>query len=315
MARDGRRVLVVEYSQTGQLSRVLDSVVEPLVAAGHQVERLKLQHAGDYPFPWPFWTFLDTFPETVARMPPALEPWAVEGKPDLIILGYPVWFLSPAPALTAFMQSPQGQALLQGTPVVTLTACRNMWTQAHLDVQDMLKQAGAVHCDHVALVDPGPAMATFVTTPRWMLTGRKEAFWGFPRAGISDQQVRDAARFGHALAAAFAQQEPLDGHPLLTGLEAVKADPGLAASEKIAKRSFRIWGKLVRLGGPRGAWTRRPILTIYLVFLLTLIVTVVPLSMLIRRIIGVFARQRLADRAQELERPSGSATDRMENFA
>lgn len=315
MAGEGRRVLVVQYSQTGQLSRVLDSVVQPLAAAGHQVEHLKLQHVGEYPFPWPFWTFLDTFPETVARMPPALEPWAVEGKPDLIILGYPVWFLSPAPALTAFMQSSQGRALLKGTPVITLTACRNMWTQAHLDVQDMLKQAEAVHCDHVALVDPGPAMATFVTTPRWMLTGRKEAFWGFPRAGISDQQVRDAARFGRALAAAFAQQVPLDGRPLLAGLEAVKADPGLAASEKIAKRSFRIWGKLVRLGGPRGAWTRRPILTIYLVFLLTLIVTVVPLSMLIRRIIGVFARQRLARRAQELEQPSGSATHRMENFA
>ncbi len=315
MAGEGRRVLVVEYSQTGQLSRVLDSMVEPLVAAGHTVERLKLHHTGEYPFPWPFWTFLDTFPETVARMPPPLQPWRVEHKPDLIILGYPVWFLSPAPALTAFMQSDAGRALLQGTSVVTVTACRNMWTQAHLDVQDMLADAGAKLCDHVALVDPGPAMATFVTTPRWMLTGRKEAFWGFPRAGISAQQVQAAARFGRAIAAAFDSPDQPDGRPMLEGLEAVKADPGLAASEKIAKRSFRIWGRLVRLGGPRGAWTRRPILIVYLVFLLTLIVTVVPLSMLIRRIVGVFARQRLAHRAQELEQPSGSATHRMEKFA
>ncbi len=315
MAGEGKRVLVVEYSQTGQLSRVLDSVVAPLVAAGHQVERLKLHHTGEYPFPWPFWTFLDTFPETVARIPPALEPWSVKHEPDLIILGYPVWFLSPAPALTAFMQSAPGKALLRGKPVVTLTACRNMWTQAHLDVQDMLAEAGGLHCDHIALVDPGPAMATFVTTPRWMLTGRKGAFWGFPRAGISDAQITAAARFGRALVAALTQPELLDGRPLLQGLQAVKADPGLAASEKIAKRSFRIWGRLVRLGGPRGALTRRPILIIYLVFLLTLIVTVVPLSMLLRRLIGMVARQRVAQRAQELESPSGSATHRMEKFA
>lgn len=315
MAGDGKRVLVVEYSQTGQLSRVLDSVVAPLLAAGHQVERLQLHHLGEYPFPWPFWTFLDTFPEVVARMAPELEPWKVEQKPDLIILGYPVWFLSPAPALTAFMQSAQGQDLLRGTPVVTLTACRNMWTQAHLDVQEMLTAAGALHCDHVALVDPGPAMATFVTTPRWMLTGRKGAFWGFPRAGISEAQTTAAARFGRALVAAFTQPETLDGRPLLQGLEAVRVDPGLAASEKIAKRSFRIWGRLVRLGGPRGAWSRRPILIVYLVFLLTLIVTVVPLSMLVRRLVAVFARQRVAQSAQILEKPSGSATHRLEKFA
>ena len=310
-----RRVLIVEYSQTGQLSRVLDSVAAPLQAAGWVVERLRLQTQPAYPFPWPFWTFLDTFPETVAQQPPALEEWVVEAEPDLVLIGYPVWFLSPPPPITAFLQDPRAQALLRGRPVLTLTACRNMWTQAHLDMQALLEAAGARHCDHVALTDPGPPMATFITTPRWMLTGRKGALWGLPAAGLTQAQVDGAARFGKALLAAAAEGT-LDGaRPVLSGLGAAVADPGLAASEKVAKRSFKIWGRLIRLGGRPGAWTRRPILLVYLVFLLTLIVTVVPLSMLLRAVLARLAADRVQAKARALELPSGSDTSRMEDFA
>ena len=119
-----KRILIVYYSQSGQLERVTRAIAEPLRAAGHQLSVLKLEPARPYPFPWGFWQFLDAFPESVCLDSSELKPWHVEGRFDLIVVCYTVWFLSPAPPMTAFLQSAQGRALLRETPVVTVSACR-----------------------------------------------------------------------------------------------------------------------------------------------------------------------------------------------
>ncbi|MGJ8667974.1 MAG: flavodoxin family protein [Oceanococcus sp.] len=305
----------MEFSQSGQLLAVMDQILQPLQDAGHSVERLRVDLQAPFPFPWPFWQFMDSFAETAALTPPPLADWSVAGEFDLVVIGYPVWFLSPPPAITAFLQSQKGKALLRGKPVISITACRNMWVQAHVDMSQLLEDAGARLLDHVALTDPSPAMYTFVTTPRWVLTGRKQAFWFFPPAGLTPQQISATDRFGQAIQAAVSQADWLGDAPMLQGLQAVSVDPGLAASEKIAKRSFRIWGKLLRAMGPPGAWQRRPVLVLYIVFLLTLICTVVPLSMLLRAIFFKLAPKTATTIQQKLEQPSGSGTHRMGNLA
>src|SRR3546814_19926645 len=62
-----KRVLVVYFSQTGQLRRVAESLCAPLTAAGVEVDWCALQPRQPYPFPWPFFRFFDQFPETVDR--------------------------------------------------------------------------------------------------------------------------------------------------------------------------------------------------------------------------------------------------------
>jgi hypothetical protein len=310
-----KRILVVYYSQSGQLQRAARAVAAPLLAAGHAVDFVALEPAKPYPFPWPFWQFLDAFPESVYLDPPPLKPWQAGSDYDLVILAYTVWFLSPAPPITAFLKSEAGRALLKNTPVVTLTACRNMWVLAQEEVKKLLAEAGARHCDHVALTDPGPSLATFITTPRWMLTGRRDARWGLPAAGLSEQQIAGSARFGRALAQALAQNR-LDGaRPALAGLRAAEVDPALLASEKIGRRSFRLWGKLVRSTGGPGALTRRPVLAAYVAFLVLMIVTVVPASLLIRALLKPLLRNRLDAQAAAYEQPSGRGAERMREFA
>src|SRR5207245_10310084 len=70
-----KRVLLVHFSQTGQLARVARRLTSPLAAAG-DVELVEevLRPRRPYPFPWPAWRFLDAMPETVLLEPPALEP-------------------------------------------------------------------------------------------------------------------------------------------------------------------------------------------------------------------------------------------------
>ena len=313
-----KKVLVVEYSQTGQLSAVLDALLAPLLAAdsGVVVVREKLQPLEPYPFPWPFWTFMDTFPESVAGESPALAPLspAASGNFDLVILGYPIWFLSPAPALMGFLRSDAGRRLLQDKPVVTVTACRNMWLMAQEVVKQELRVAGAIHCDHIALVDRGSALATFITTPRWLMTGRKGAFWGFPAAGVATNDIRASRRFGLALRQALRNDEEKKGQPMLHGLCACVVDDRLIAGEKVGKRSFQIWSRLLRALGRPGAPLRRAALVFYLVFLVSLILTVMPLSLLLKAALRPLLRKKLAIARAYFEQPSGSGSSRLALF-
>lgn len=312
-----KRVLVVHFSQTGQLRRVAESLCAPLGEAGDvELHWLALAPQKPYPFPWPILDFFDQFPEAVHGVPPALAPFALPaGRFDLVILAYTVWFLSPAPPMTAFLKSAEGRALLKDTPVVTLIACRNMWLQAQDDVRRLLAEAGARHSDNIVLTDSGSSLATFITTPRWMLTGKSDPFMGFPAAGIRPEEIAAASRFGRALLVALRAGD-LDGRrPVLTGLKASTADERLIASERIGRRSFFIWGLLVKALGPPGAPQRKPVLLVYIAFLVAMIVTVVPVTMLLRALLRPLVARKLASLKHHYESPSGSGAERMAEFS
>ena len=313
-----KNVLVVYFSQTGQLRRVAESVCAPLAADPEiKLHWCELMPVRPYPFPWPFFRFFDQFPEAVQLVPPEIKtPDLPQGQRyDLVILAYTVWYLSPAPPITAFLKSEAGRALLKDTPVITLIACRNMWLMAQEKTKQLLATAGARLSDNIVLTDKGSALATFITTPRWMLTGKTDAFWGiFPKPGISDDEIRASSRFGHAIATALKSSQ-LDGRkPVLTGLQAAVADDRLIASERIGSRSFHVWGKLVRLAGPQGAPQRKLVLAIYVLFLVTMIVTVVPITMLLRALLRPLLARKLQELRNQFEQPSGSGSERMANF-
>jgi len=308
------RILVIHYSQTGQATRAAKAMMAPVEAHPEfEVVWHNIEPVVPYPFPWGFFTFFDTFPESVYLDAPALKPANInpDARYDLIVLTYQVWFLSPSLPIAAFLKSPEAR-VLKGKPVITLIACRNMWLTAQESVKLLLSERGARLIDNVALIDQGPAWATFVTTPRWVLTGRNNAFWGiFPPAGVSAEDIAAASRFGHALVdQRHLIQSGLD-QSLFAGLGAVNVNPGYIASERLAHRSFRIWGKLLRRVGKPGNPIRRAVLLVYILFLVTLILTVVPLGIVIRALLRPLMRERMDKEVTRLELPSGSGTERI----
>ena len=315
-ATTAKRVLALYFSQTGQLTSALDAVLQPLRAdPAVTVTALPLPLDPVAPFPWPVLDFFDRFPETVLQhTPPSPGLGLPEHNFDLIILAYPVWFLSPPPALTAFLHSAQAIELLRGKPVITLIACRNMWVMAQEAVKVHLQRLQARHLDNIVLTDQSGTLASFITTPRWLFTGRKNAFWGLPAAGVASEDIVAARRFGVALSEALHDDLEQGGQALLTGLAACRVDPRLIGSEKVGLRSFTIWGKLLRRVGQPGTPMRRALLLFYIAFLLCLIVTVVPLSLLIKSLFRPLLKNRLATMQALYEMPSGSATDRMARF-
>ena len=309
-----QRILVVYFSQTGQLREIVSSIVAPLTGReDFEIVTAQIKSLHAHPFPWPFWRFFNTFPETVAELPDPIEPLDVGSNTDfdLVILAYQVWFLSPSMPMMAFLQSEPAKKLLRNRRVITVIGCRNMWLQAQERMKLHLQRLGARLVDNVVFTDSTHMAATFISTPLWMLTGRRGPFLGgrIPAAGVPAQEIAAASRFGRAIAQQLPHRHEQDESPFFTGLGAVRITEHLIASEAVGRRSFRAWGALLRAcGGPKSV-LRRVVLGIYIVFLICLILTVVPLSALIRRVLRPLSKARIAAQRQYFAAPSGEADD------
>jgi len=301
-----KKVLVLYYSQSGQLQRVVDSFTSKLSDDDIQVDIRKIEPIVHYPYPWPFYEFFDQFPETVQMEGCKVKELKnIEDDYDLIILGYTIWFLSPSSPIVGFLKSSQAKNIFHNKPVVTLIACRDMWVLAQEKMKKLLQSLNAKLIDNVALTDQGKGIYSFVTTPRWLLTGKKDAFWIFPPAGISKGDIEGASRFGERLNKALKQDKEKSGEALLKNMGAVNVNGKLIASEMIATRSFMIWSKIIKLFGKQGDPKRKIAITIYAVFLALLVFTIVPINILVRKVLNIFQKEKLISLEKQYEQPSG----------
>ena len=302
-----KKVLVLYYSQSGQLSSMVDSVTAPLKESSSViVDYCAIKPITDYSYPWKFYPFFDAFPEAIYMNGCDVEPINNQHEDyDLVIIAYTVWFLAPSIPMTGFLKTDQAKQLLNGKPVVTLIACRDMWVMAQEKMKALITDVKATLIDNAVLTDQGGSLYAFITTPRWLLTGKKDPFLCFPAAGVSEDDLKNSKRFGDALLTGLDQDKEKQRQPLLKNLGAVNVNGKLIATEKIATRSFLVWGKLIKKAGAPGSIPRKIVITIYSLFLLTLVLTVVPLNLLIRQIFSPFTKKSIAKKVIEYEKPSG----------
>ncbi|WP_274585019.1 dialkylresorcinol condensing enzyme [Neisseria leonii] len=301
-----KKVLLVYYSQTGQLAGLAHRFAEPLRQSGAvRLDCVGLRPQKPYPFPWPFWRFFDTFPETVHFRPEALEePEIPDGDYDVVVIAYTVWFLSPARPVSAFLQRAETRRLLHGKPVITLVGCRNMWLAAQEKMKTLLAQNGARLIGNIVKTDACGRAASFITTPAWLLTGDRQYFRSLPAAGIAPEEIADGARFGAKLRDVLAAGQPLD-ETLFRSMGAAKVDEKLIFSEQAAARSFYLWGRLLMAAGRVSPLLRRILLAVYIVFLIGMILTVVPVSAAVKRLLRPWLRGWLEKQKRYYGQPSG----------
>ena len=300
-----KNLLFISYSQTGQLDCLVENFIRPLKNQQTiNIEQIRLQPIKKYEFPWKFMTFFNQFPESVHLRPAPIEPPQLQRKNyDLVIIAYSVWFLSPSQPITAFLQSEQAH-ILKDTPVITLIGCRNMWLMAQEKMKKMLTALGANLIGNIVKTDQSNSWASFITTPAWMFSGKKRYFPWLPSAGISDAEIQDMQRFGEKLSHTFKQNILLD-QTLFQNMGAVKIDEKLMMSEKVGHRSFYLWGKLLLKCGQISPRFRRVVLYFYILFLIALILTVVPFSALIKRLLKPLLKEKLARQKRYFAEPSG----------
>ena len=305
MSQSQKHILVISYSQTGQLNELTQHFLQPLKQQENIViDECQIKPIQPYTFPWKFLPFFNQFPESVHLKPAPIEtPILQREKYDLVIIAYSVWFLSPSQPITAFLQSEQAK-ILKSTPVITLIGCRNMWLMAQEKMKKMLTALGANLIGNVVKTDQSNAWASFITTPAWMLSGKKRYFSWLPNAGISDADMQDMQRFGRRLVEVLNENRPLD-KSLFQNMGAVKIDEKLMMSEKVGHRSFYIWGKLLLKCGQISPVFRQAVLYFYIVFLIILILTVVPLSAVVKRLLKPLLKEKLARQKRYFAEPSG----------
>jgi hypothetical protein len=294
------------HSQTGQLRQCADSLLGPLRAAGDvEVEVLEPQPVTPYPFPWPLGKFFDVMPECVLDVPPAMKPMAPKReKYDLVILAWQVWFLSPALPVTGFLASDAAK-VLKDTPLVALCACRNMWHAGWLRLKAKLDALGARVIDHLVLIDAGPNWATFVTTPRWMWTGKKNGFGPFPEAGVSPEAIAGLTVPGTKLLEALRVDRLNE-----SVLRGMKPAPllvvrKLVLPEVLTPPVFRMWARLIIAAGNVWKGFRFPTQLLFLVWLYLMVLTMLPLLILTAIVVRVGFKGWFNGRVELLAAPSG----------
>lgn len=251
-----KKVLAIYYSQSGQMSEIIDRFTQPLIDASAQVEKVRIKPAQDFAFPWNGERFFSVMPDCVLGNPHPLEPLNLQQTHyDLIILGYQPWFLSPSIPSNSLLNNPEFKEVLKDTPVVTISAARNMWLNAFDRIRKALADAGANHVGNVALFDKHHNAISFITIFYWMLTGKRDRYLNiFPKPGIADQDIEQTTDFGRIVAQHF-EKENYDGmQQELVDLGAVQIVYKLMFIEARAKSIFAAWAKIITKRKNRKPW-------------------------------------------------------------
>lgn len=278
-----KKVLVITYSQSGQLDEIVENILRPLEGKV-QLFYEKLKPIPDYPWPWHGTSFWDAMPECVRHVPSELEPLSVnpDENYDLIILGYPIWFLSPPVPVTTFLKSEYGKKLLKDTTVVTVIGARNMWVGAQEDIKKMIIEAGGKLKGNIALFDRHNNLSSVVTIIYWVTSAKKDKYLGFfPMPGISQKDIDEAVKYGYPILQSvnLGNYENLQNE--LLSLKAVELKPSIVSIEKKGKRLFWLWsGFILKKGGP-GSVERIGRLKLFKWYLLFVIFAVSPIANLI----------------------------------
>lgn len=242
-----KKILAVYYTQSGQMAEIIDTFTAPLIAGGASVEKVVIKPLENFDFPWTGKRFFSVMPACVLGIPSPLEPLSFkETKYDLIIMAYQPWFLSPSIPNNSLLQSPQFKLLLNGTPVVTISAARNMWINAFVRIKKMLADAGANLVGNIALVDKHPNVVSFITIFYWMLSGKKERYLNiFPKPGVDEADIRNTAVFGHIVNDHLAKSDWQTLQDELLKQNAVVINYKLMFIEARAKPIFAVWAKFI----------------------------------------------------------------------
>ena len=277
-----KKVLLVYYTQSGQLREIAEHFIGPLEDAGIRVEKLSIQPLQPYPFPWSSDSFFDAMPESVLGIPTPIEPLQFGEKSyDLVIFAYQPWFLSPSIPATAALLHPQFKAILNNTPVVTLIGARNMWLNSQEKIKSLLQQAGARLVGNVVLADRHNNHVSAVTILYWMLTGKKDRLLNiFPKPGVSDADIAGAENFGELLVDKVAKSQYDDLQKELVGKKALEVKYNLMFIESKAGKIFRIWANGIVKKKNRKLW-----LKVFKYYLLFALFIVAPVLLLLNNIL------------------------------
>lgn len=300
------RILIIYYSQSGETARVVEALAAPLQATANlEVVCLRLESNIPYPYPWRSLSrFFGVLPQCHLGPLPALAPLCLDLQQtfDLIVLAYPVWFLAPAPPVQRFLQE-YGDRLLHGRRVLLVSVSRQLWYSAAQHLKQLLRQAGARLSDQIAVTHQGPVWATFLTTPRALLFGRKAGGRFLPPAGVGPSELERLTHLGQVLAERAARLRDPEVLSLLSDQKTSFVDRRYLLAERLGWYWFRAGAYLLHELERLGPWAQRVGIYLFVFMLVGLIVLGLPVLLGVQKLLSWFLRRWLEDAVQRLRTP------------
>jgi hypothetical protein len=245
-----KNVLVIHYSQSGQLTEILDNITLPFSSDDEIcITHYTIQMEKEFPFPWNKSAFFNAFPESFLQIPAEIKAPSnaiLEKQYDLIILGYQVWYLSPSIPVNSFLKSTFAKQIFQNTPVITVIGARNMWVKAQEKMKVLLSDLEANLVGNIALVDRNINHVSVITIVHWMFSGEKTKYLGiFPKPGVSESEIINASKFGNVIKQSLKNKNFNNLQDELLKLNAVEIRPFLVEMDKKANKMFKIWSNFI----------------------------------------------------------------------
>ncbi len=285
-------ILILYYSQTGQLRSILDSLFSEQQTAC-DIDIVEITPRVNFPFPWKAADFFDCMPESVLQIPEAIEPISFSDKKyDLIVLGYQPWFLSPSIPFNSFLHSTDAK-FLQGKNILTVIGSRNMWLNAQEKTKEQLIALNAHLVGNIVFFDRSPNLTSVLTIMRWTFKGQKQASKRMPEAGVRQQDIDDAKRFGATIIECIEQKNLHQLHEKLLAQDGVELNPALVVLEKRGITNFRKFAPWIRAKGERGDQARRGRVQLFGSLLFVGVFILSPISSCTARLTALFNKRKL----------------------
>jgi hypothetical protein len=276
-----KEILVIHYSQSGQLTDIVNNIVSPLKTEETNLTFLNIEMEKPFPFPWKKDDFYGVFPETFLQIPRKTKPVPeaiLNKKYDVIIFGFSIWYLTPSLPTTSFLNSPDAKKLFANTPVITVIGCRNMWIMAQEKMKKKLLELQANLVGNIVLVDRHINHVSVITIAQWMFSGKKERFLGiFPKPGVSQKDIDNSVKFGPIIKKHILNNNYLTLQAELLKEDAVKIKPFLITVDTRANVIFSKWAQLIKTKGDKNPKKRPLFVKMFNYYLLFAIWVIAPI--------------------------------------
>lgn len=282
-----KKVLIIYYTQSGQLKDICDSVFNSLDDKENIiVDYYRIKPVQDFPFPWPSDEFFDSMPESVKGIPIELEldDFPSNKDYDLVVLAYQVWYLSPSIPFNSFLLSEKAKDFLRGKTVITILGVRNMWVFAQENVKRILKEYDSKLVGNIVLVDKTNNLVSVATIIKWLIKGNKGPYKYLPEAGVSQKDVRNASRFAKPIEEALLSDNFANLQNELLRNNAVIIKYHIVNIEKTALKIFHLFAGSILKKGKAGDRKRIRKVRLFKYYLLFAIYILFPLASLVHMI-------------------------------
>ena len=278
------KIAVFYYTQTGQALQAAQSICHPLENRGNAVVYKAIEPEEPYPFPWTCRSFFETFPESRLSIPVGKLKeidFSDVNDADLVIVSGQPWYLSLSLPLHAFFQNEKAKTFLNGKNIVNISSCRNMWIMAQRKIREYIYQAGGNYVGHIVLQDHKPNLISVLTIIRWLFYNKKEASCRLQAAGVKDEDIKNASRFGIIINEMLESRNWSDLQNKLMAEKAVEYRPSIAFVEKAGYRIFGIWADFIRKKGNYQDKRRALRIKLFCYYLFFALYVVSPIGLLI----------------------------------